>query len=210
MIRFAGCSIGHGPRGCGRTQQREGKSAVVLCVMVPVTNMNNETLLLVFVACTGAAVLMQACVLLAMYIAFRKAMKMAQEQIDELRTNVLPLVKDTKELLTNVGPKIDSLAGDFAAITRGLRTQGTVFKTSASEIVGKVNRQASRLDMMLTNLLDVVDRTTAVVAEVISVPLRQLSGVAAFARAAMGTLRTGPPQAEPQHTHSAADKDMFV
>jgi hypothetical protein len=180
--------------------------------MSRVTNVNNETLMLVFVACTGAAVLMQACVLLAMYFAFRKAMKMAQEQIDELRTNVLPVVKDTKELLTSVGPKIDSLAGDFAAMTRGLREQGSLFKSSASDIALKVNRQASRVDMMLTNLLDVVDRTTAVVAEVVSVPLRQLSGFAAFARAAMGTLRAGPPrnQSESQPTHSAADKDMFV
>jgi hypothetical protein len=173
---------------------------------------NNETLLLIFVACTGAAVLMQACVLLAMYIAMRKAMKMAQTQIDELRVNVLPLVKDTKDLLTSVGPKIDSLAGDFAAITRGLRTQGSLFKTSADDIATKVSRQASRIDSMLTGVLDVIDRASAVVADVINVPLRQLSAVTAFAKAAVDSFRSGPPdpQSEPRPTHSPADKDMFV
>jgi hypothetical protein len=173
---------------------------------------NNETLLLVFVACTGAAVLMQACVLLAMYIAMRKAIKMAQTQIDELRVNVMPVVKDTKELLTSVGPKIDSLAGDFAAITSSFRTQGSLFKTSAEDIVAKVNRQASRVDSMLTGVLDVVDRASAVVADVINVPLRQLSAMAAFAKAAVSSLRSGPlrRESESQPTHSAADKDMFV
>jgi len=168
--------------------------------------------MLVFVACTGAAVLMQALVLLAMYIAMRKAIKMAQAQIDELRVNVLPVVKDTKDLLTSVGPKLDSLAGDFAVITRGLRTQGSLYKASADDIVAKVNRQASRVDLMLTNVLDMVDRASAVVADVVSVPIRQLSAVAAFAKAAVGSFRAGPAPAEAAHqpTHSPADKDLFV
>jgi hypothetical protein len=189
-----------------------GKSAAVLRETIPVANVNNETLLMIFVACTGAAVLMQALVLLAMYFAFRKAMKMAEQQIDELRINVLPVVKDTKELLSSVGPKIDSLAGDFAAMSRGLRTQGSLFSASASEIVQKVNRQASRVDMMLTNLLDIVDRTSAVVVDAIQAPLRQFTAIAAFARAAIGNFRSGParPQDEPQPTHSPADKDLFV
>jgi hypothetical protein len=177
-----------------------------------VANVNNETLLIIFVACTGAAVLMQAVVLLAMYIAMRKAMKMAEQQIAELRTTVLPVVRDTKDLLTSVGPKIDSLASDFAAISRGLRTQGTLFKSSATEIVGRVNRQASRVDSMLTNLLDVVDRTSAVVVDVLQTPLRQLTAVAAFAKAAVGNFRSAPAHSEdqPRPTHSPADKDLFV
>jgi len=179
---------------------------------ISVTNVNNETLLLIFVACTGAAVLMQALVLLAMLITARKALKLAQEQIEELRTHVLPVVQDTKKLLTNVGPKIEAVAEDFAALTQGLRSLGIKLEESATDILERVNRQSTRVDMMLTNVLDTVDRAGAVVADVISVPIRQLAGVAAFARAAFGTLRSGPPrtQSEPQPTHSPADKDLFV
>lgn len=189
--------------------------SAILREIIPVANvnnLNNETLLLIFVACTGAAVLMQAVVLLAMLITARKALKIAQEQIEELRTNVLPVVKDTKELLSTVGPKIESVASDFAALTHGLRTHGIKLDESATDIMERVNRQSNRVDMMLTNALDTIDRAGAVVAEVLSVPIRQLAGVAAFARAAVGTLRGGPPrpQSEPQPTHSAADKDLFV
>jgi hypothetical protein len=172
---------------------------------------NNETLMLIFVACTGAAVLMQALVLLAMLITARKALKLAQEQIEELRTSVLPVVRDTKELLSNVGPKIEAVASDFAALTHGLRTHGVKLEESATNILERVNRQSNRMDTMLTGVLDTVDRAGAVVAEVLSVPIRQLAGVAAFARAAINTLRAGPnSQAEPQPTHSPADKDLFV
>ena len=172
--------------------------------------MNNETLLLIFVACTGAAILLQACVLLGMLLTARKALKFAKEQSEELRTNVLPLVKDTKELLTRVGPKIESVATDFADLTSKLRVQSTKMEASAGDLFERIYRQSNRIDMMLTSTLDTVDRAGAMVAEVISVPLRQISGIAAFARAAFGTLRGPKPQTEPRPTHSAADKDLFV
>jgi MarR-like DNA-binding transcriptional regulator SgrR of sgrS sRNA len=155
---------------------------------------------------------MQAFVLLAMLITARKALKLAQEQIEELRTNVMPVVKDTKQLLLTVGPKIESVASDFAALTHGLRTHGIKLEESATDILERVDRQSNRVDTMLTNMLDTVDRAVAVVAEVLSVPLRQLAGVAAFARAAISTLRGDAPypQSGPQPTHSPADKDLFV
>lgn len=175
-------------------------------------NVNNETLLLIFVACTGAAVLMQAFVLLAMLITAMKALKLAQQQIEEFQTNVLPLVKDTKTLLTNVGPKIESVANDVAELTTRLRVQSAKVEASAGHVMERVYKQTNRVDMMLTSMLDTVDRTGAIISEVLSVPLRQLSAFGAFARAAVGTMRNGPPRnvSEPQPTHSPADKDLFV
>lgn len=175
-------------------------------------NVNSETLLLIFVACTGAAVLLQAFVLLGMLIALRKALKFAQEQSEELRSNVLPLVKDTRELLIRVGPKIESVASDVAVLVSRVREQSTRVEASAGEMLERVYKQTTRVDTMLTHALDTVDRAGAIVAEVISVPLRQLAGFAAFARAAVGSFRSGPPrpQTEPRPTHSAADKDLFV
>jgi hypothetical protein len=177
-------------------------------------NLNNETLwLMIFVACTGAAVLLQAIVLLAMLFTARKALKVVQDQMESLRTDVYPLIKDTKELLVRVGPKIELVATDVAVLVSKVREQTAKVEVSTGEILDRVYRQTSRVDSMLTRTLDTVDRAGAVVAEVISVPLRQLAGFAAFARAAVGAFRTAPPRSateEPRPTHSPADKDLFV
>lgn len=156
--------------------------------------------------------LLQAFILLAFYLAFRAGMKAIQDQIKEIRTSVLPVVKETGELLTRVGPKIDSLAGDFVAITRDLRVQGSLLKLSANEIVEKVNLQAGRVDLMLTNALNVVDRTGAVLVDAIRAPLKQISAIAAFAKATVSSLRgrAPRPQAQPRPTRSAADRGQFV
>jgi ABC-type transporter Mla subunit MlaD len=173
-------------------------------------NVNQETLLLIFVAATGAAVLLQALVLLAMYVTLRKSTKAMQAEIEELRGTVTPVLSRTKEFLDKVGPQLESVATDLAELAHGLRAQSAELQESASAIMGSVRRQTSRLDAMCTDLLDTADRATQVVSEVIQVPLRQISAVAAFTKALVSALRTPTPRARTVETHVAADRDMFV
>ena len=172
--------------------------------------MNNETILIVFVAATAASVLMQACVLLALFITMRRTAKSMQDEISELRTTLNPFVVDAKDFLTRVGPKIDAITTDLAELTHGLRTQGEELQVSTSEILERVRRQSSRLDVMFSSLLDTVERAGGILAQAVNTPLRQVNAVAAFAKAMFGSFRNGPSPQAPQPTHSPADKDLFV
>jgi len=89
-------------------------------------------------------------------------------------------VKDTKQLLLTVGPKDRIVASDFAALTHGLRTHGIKLEESATDILERVDRQSNRVDTMLTNMLDTVDRAVAVVAESSASRFASSPGVAAF------------------------------
>lgn len=171
-------------------------------------NENTETLLTIFVALTGVAVLFQAAILLAIFIALRKSVKSVHEKVEDLRATVLPVLNDTREFMGRVGPKIDSVATDMAELMHGLRTQGEELQYSATEILERVRRQTSRMDAMLTGVLNTIDRAGGFVTEAVSVPLRQMSAIAASAKAIFGALRNRTPVAA--QTHSAADKDMFV
>lgn len=173
-------------------------------------NVNQETLLLIFVAATGAAVLLQALVLLAMFVTLRKSTKAMQTEIEELRGTVTPVLSRTKDFLDNVGPKLESVAGDLAELAHGLRAQSAELQESATEIMERVRRQTGRLDAMCTDLLDTADRTTRVVIQVIQSPLRQVAALAAFAKAMVNALRTPTPRTRTVETHTAADRDMFV
>jgi hypothetical protein len=172
--------------------------------------MNNETVLVVFVALTAVAVLLQGVVLLALFFALRKTAESMKEEISDLRKTVTPVVSDAKDFLARVGPKIDAITTDLAGLSHGLRTQGDELQVSATEILERVRRQSGRLDAMFTTLLDNLERASGVVVTAVNTPLRQINAVAAFAKAAIGTLRAGPAQNGPQPTHSPADKDLFV
>lgn len=174
-------------------------------------NVNTETLLIWFVGLTGFAVLLQAVVLLALTLAVRKTAKTIEEQMAELRETVTPIANQMREFLERVAPKLEAATTDLADIVRGLKAQSAEMQASAMEILERTRRQTSRLDTMMTGVLDTVDRAGAILTDAINVPLRQIAGMAAFARAALEALRSGvrgPRRQQP--THAAADKDLFV
>jgi uncharacterized protein YoxC len=173
---------------------------------------NNETLTLIFVGATAIAVLLQAGILLALFIVVHRSVKAIRSEVEVLRTSAQPILDHTKDFVRGVTPKLDSMATDLAETARGLRTQSMEFQSSASDLLERLHRQTGRVDTMVTGALDTVDRASTAVNDAVSVPLKHLSGVAAFAKAAIESFRSNSPR-EPQNshpTHSAADKDLFV
>ena len=66
-------------------------------------NLNSETLLIVFVAFTGLAVLMQACVLLGIFLAVRKAVQSGKEKADDFQTKLIPILEIAKDFMEASG-----------------------------------------------------------------------------------------------------------
>lgn len=183
--------------------------------------LDSDTLLIVFIALTALAMLMQAVILLAMFLSLRKAARSLNEQIDELRSSVMPVVENTRDLLANmlelfarVGPRIEAVSSDLAEVTDSLRRQSTLFQSSAQEILDRVRGQASRIDGMFSTVLDGVEKAGVFVADVVSRPVRQISAVLASVRAVVESLRTPPaeerPAPAPTTSKDLADKDLFV
>jgi uncharacterized protein YoxC len=173
-------------------------------------NVNSDILTEIFVGATAFAVLLQAGILLALFIFVRQSVKKIHSQVELLRTTATPILDQTKEIVKNVSPKIDSVTTDVAEIVRGLRTQTAEFQASASDIMQRVHRQTGRVDTMFSDALDKVDRAGTAVNDAVSVPLKHLSGVAAFAKAALESFRNNSPKERNGPTRPAGDKDLFV
>jgi hypothetical protein len=171
-------------------------------------NVDHETLLMIFVGVTGAAVLLQAIVLFALYLSVSKSSKAMQAKIDELQTVVVPVLNQSREFLTRVGPKIDAAAGDLAEITRSLRAQSEDLQRTTTEVLEKTRRQSERIDIILSKVRDGVDSASTAVASAVTKPVKQMQAVMAGAKAVIGVLISGAPRQA--QTHVAADKDMFV
>jgi len=167
------------------------------------TRLDNGTLLLAFVALTGLAVMLQAGVLLAIYVAMRKAGRFIEEEVEGLRSAVMPVLRETQDMLADsrellaqaresferVSPKIEVTANDLAEVAHVLRVEGIQMQSSVHEILERVRRQSVRVDGMLTDLLNTVDRTGVFIADKVSRPIRQINRVMATAKAVVDTLR---------------------
>ena len=171
--------------------------------------LDNDTILLAFVGVTTLAFLLQMFILLAIFVVVRKAAKGVKDEIEDLRSSMMPIIYNSRDLFSRLGPKVEATVDDLSAIAHGLRTQTAEVQISAIEIMDKLRRQTNRLDHMFTTVLDAVDRAGGFVAETVSRPVRQISGLLASMKAVIESLRAGTP-VQPRPTHSASDKDMFV
>jgi methyl-accepting chemotaxis protein len=201
---------------------------------ITMPNSNIETLLMIFVGITAVAVLLQACVLLGIFLTVRKAVHRGQDQADVVRAKLIPfldiskelmesgkevvqtakdLMKSANTLITDLEPRLESAATELADMVRDVHLQASRLQASVDEVAGKARRQADRVDQMATSTLNGLDRFGSFVNEAVNLPVRQLSGVIAAARAVVGTMRAPAsprPRRAPQPTPVNEDKDLFV
>jgi hypothetical protein len=173
--------------------------------------MNNETLLIVlvvFVALTGVALIVQAIVMLTAFITMRRTIASLYSDVQEVRTSVMPILSRSKDLLEHVAPKVESIADDMADLTQRVRQQGVEVQATTSEILERVHRQTTRVDTIVTNVIDGIEHASNAVADSVGRPVRQISAMLASAKAFLSVLATG--RRPGQQEEVIADQDMFV
>ena len=171
--------------------------------------MNNETLwLIVFVALTAFALLVQAIVMAVAYFTIRKTINTVQGEITEIRSTVMPMLTKSKETLDSVAPKIESIAADMAEVVRRVKEESAEIQATATDLLNRINRQTSRVDNMFTSVIDGMEHASNVVAHSVTRPVRQVSAVLASAKAFLTVLARGRRSERP--VEAVADQDMFV
>ena len=196
-------------------------------------NSNVETLLTLFVGIASVAVLLQGSVLLAIFLTVRKAIVTGKQEVAEFRNKVIPVLDSSKELMeagqeviraakdllksansliTDLEPHLQSAATELANMTRDIHQQANQLQGAVDEVAFKARRQVDRVDQMATSTLNGLERLGNFVNEAVNVPVRQLSGVIAAAKAVVGTLRGSAPRPRraPQPSPVPDDKDLFV
>lgn len=134
-------------------------------------------MLTVFIALTGIAVLLQAGVLLAMYIAMRKSSERMEALAGEVKTKVLPTVEEAQKMLTILRPKIEVIVDNLEGATTTVRSELQRVDATVNDVVDRARLQIIRADELLSRTLDRVEHTSEVVQRTVVSPVRQLSGL---------------------------------
>ena len=151
---------------------------------------NNETLLIVFVAFTGFAVFMQACVLLGILISMRRAAKSALVVTEDFRATVVPLIQSTRELIERATPQFLTATSNLLELTEGIRSETAELRRNLADILDRVHRQTVRLDGMLASGLDSVQHAAEAVESAVLRPARIVNRVVRTANAMLDAYRS--------------------
>lgn len=184
--------------------------------------MNNQILLVIFVAMTGLALMTQALVAVAFFFFAKKNYEKLRQDFDDLRESAVPFLKASQDVLVRLTPQIEPLttdvvkaaasmraiSADVAEITAKVRVQVDDAQASTTEVLERLRAQAIRADGMITNLLDLMDRAGVFLQTTVAGPVRQVSGILAGARAVMNSLRSHEPA--PRPAPAANDSETFI
>jgi hypothetical protein len=133
--------------------------------------------LTVFIALTGFGVLLQACVLTAMYFAMRKSGERMEALATEVQNKVMPTVEQARAMLVEIQPKLMVITENLEEITQKVRGEIERVDAAVSDTVDRARLQVIRADELLSRTLDRVEQTTELVHKTVVSPVRQISGL---------------------------------
>jgi len=139
--------------------------------------MENANLLIAFIAVTAAAVVIQAGILIGMYLATRKTSAHVEALAIEIKEKVLPTAELVKSTLTDIRPRIEMLVTNVSESSVTLRTQVQRLDATMNDVLDRARLQVIRADELVGRTLDRVEETTDMVHKTVISPVRQVSGV---------------------------------
>lgn len=162
--------------------------------------MPDPKLYLLFTAITALAVLIQAGLLLGIALGAREAKKKVMEALDEVRQKALPVLEQSRVILTDAAPKIKTITDDLVETTAMLKKQATRVDGAVDDVLSRTRHQVARVDAMIGGSLDAVQHATNSVHNTVSragetlqhaidVPTRQISGVVNAITSAVNRMR---------------------
>ena len=166
-----------------------------------------EVVYIIFTAVTAAGVLLQAFVLLGIFLSVRKSMQKLHEFTERAEQQIEPILTTTRHLLEDVSPKLKVATDNLVDVSHTLRHQANHVSAVVDDIVDKTHAQAARVDDIVTGTLRTVVHASTVVQGAVAAPLRQAVGVFQGLRAGFDVLRR--KDKEPV-MYAAEDGDHFV
>lgn len=137
----------------------------------------DNTLLIVFIAIATAAILLQALILGGMFFAVRKTSAKVESLAEEVKTKVLPTAELAHSMITDLRPKIETVADNVSVSTTMMRTQLERIDATLTDIVDRTRLQVIRADEFVNSTMDKLEETREAVQRTVVSPVRQISGL---------------------------------
>jgi len=136
-----------------------------------------DNLMVWFVAFTGAAVLLQAGILAALYLSVRKSSSRMEALAEEVKTKALPTLETAQTMLSDLRPKLQVIADNLLETTTSVRAQVQRMDATVTDAADRARLQIIRADELVSRTLDRVEETSDMVQRTVVSPVKQFSGL---------------------------------
>jgi hypothetical protein len=169
----------------------------------------DDTLLRIFIAVTTFAVVVQAGILVGLYLAVRKSTAKVEAIAEELKTKALPTMDSVHSFLVEARPKIDAITTNVSESTTLVRNQLGRIDATLTDALDRTRLQVIRADELLSRTMDRVEETSDVVHKTVMSPLRQVNGLMAAISTGVDVF-LGHKRRHPKNGMGVPQDEMFI
>jgi len=137
----------------------------------------DDNLLRLFIFVTMFAVVIQAGILVALYLAVRGSTARMEALATEVRSKALPTMETVQSMLLELRPKIDVMSVNFSESSTLVRNQLGRIDATLTDALDRTRLQVIRADELLNRTMDRVEETSDAVHRTVISPLRQVNGL---------------------------------
>lgn len=131
----------------------------------------------VFIIATAVAVIIQAGILVALFVVVRKTTDRVEALATEVKTKALPTMETAQAMLVELRPKVNEIVTNVDQSARMARAQMERLDATVSDVVDRARLQVIRADELVNRTLDRVEETSDMVHRTVVSPIRQVAGV---------------------------------
>ena len=169
----------------------------------------DDNLLRIFIAVTTFAVVVQAGILVSLYLAVRKSTAKMDALATEVKTKALPTIETVQSLLVEIRPKIDVMTTNISESSTLVRNQLGRIDATLTDALDRTRLQVIRADELLNRTMDKVEETSEIVHKTVISPLRQVNGLIAAISTGVEVF-LGQKRRHPKNGAGVPQDEMFI
>lgn len=150
--------------------------------------MDTDKWLMIFVGLVALAMVVQAISVIVLAVGAAKARKRVLEIVEDLRGKVTPLISVTHEMVRDNAPKVKTIADNLEHTSHLVRTQAAELNATVNEANAKTRAQVTRVDGMVSSVLDATSDAAKLLENAIRIPAREFSGLMSGLKAGLDVL----------------------
>ena len=167
-----------------------------------------------FVVVTALAIVLQAVILIALFLQMRRTAARVEQTVTDLNTKLNPLISRVQTLVEDVSPRISGIVADASEITRLARGEAQKVDRILSEALERFRMQLIHVDHILSGAMEAVEDAGSQLRQTVWTPVMKatalLRGVQAgldfFRNARQRRSRIDPLEAPVEQQ----DEGMFI
>jgi hypothetical protein len=168
-----------------------------------------ETWVAVFVCVAAAAILLQAGILVAMYVQMRRTTERMERFTSDLESRLTPILTRVQILLEDTQPKISEMVADAAHVVYLARAQAQKVDRVFTEASDRLRGQLVRADRIVTGALEAVEDAGSKFSHNVWRPVRQVSALMQGIKVGIDLLRSRRGRRRPEEPLEQ-EEELFI